>query len=259
MDKEELKRLGQNPDFIKGIYNYCDRWCERCSFTSKCMLFSTEKKDTDDPGSLDLNNEAFWDRIAESFRLAHELLVNWAKEHGVDLDSEDSGYDPEEEKELDRKAETHPLAVKSNHYIEQVDGWMTSAGPAIEQKEIVLNKELQLEIAAAEPEAEAAEIVDLIEIVQWYQFQIHVKSMRALRGKEAPFRDIDPIQNDSNGSAKVALIGIERSMAAWSRLFQHFPELEDDTLPILVTLQQLNKLLNRTFPDVRKFKRPGFD
>ena len=27
--------------FIVGIFNYCDRWCERCPFTSRCRLFAT--------------------------------------------------------------------------------------------------------------------------------------------------------------------------------------------------------------------------
>jgi hypothetical protein len=30
--------------FISGIYNYCDRWCERCRFTAHCRVFATEQK-----------------------------------------------------------------------------------------------------------------------------------------------------------------------------------------------------------------------
>jgi len=30
-------------DFIPGIYNYCNRWCERCLYTEKCRLFADEK------------------------------------------------------------------------------------------------------------------------------------------------------------------------------------------------------------------------
>src|SRR4029450_3375593 len=28
-----------HPKFIAGIYNYCDRWCERCRFQSRCRLY----------------------------------------------------------------------------------------------------------------------------------------------------------------------------------------------------------------------------
>jgi hypothetical protein len=27
--------------FIVGIFNYCDRWCERCPLTSRCRVFAT--------------------------------------------------------------------------------------------------------------------------------------------------------------------------------------------------------------------------
>src|SRR5215470_6210325 len=26
--------------FIVGIFNYCNRWCETCAFTSRCRLFA---------------------------------------------------------------------------------------------------------------------------------------------------------------------------------------------------------------------------
>ena len=28
--------------FIVGVYNYCDAWCDRCAFTSRCRLFADE-------------------------------------------------------------------------------------------------------------------------------------------------------------------------------------------------------------------------
>ena len=33
MNKEKLIKEARNPKYISGIYNYCDRWCERCQFT----------------------------------------------------------------------------------------------------------------------------------------------------------------------------------------------------------------------------------
>ena len=26
--------------FIVGVYNYCDSWCDRCAFTSRCRVFA---------------------------------------------------------------------------------------------------------------------------------------------------------------------------------------------------------------------------
>jgi len=28
-----------DPRLISGIYNYCHRWCERCSFSDRCAVF----------------------------------------------------------------------------------------------------------------------------------------------------------------------------------------------------------------------------
>ena len=44
MDKDKLIEMAKNPDLIPGIYNYCDRWCERCAFTSHCLTFLTEEE-----------------------------------------------------------------------------------------------------------------------------------------------------------------------------------------------------------------------
>ena len=45
MDKEKLKKLLKDERLIPGIYNYCDRWCERCSFTSRCLNFASSEED----------------------------------------------------------------------------------------------------------------------------------------------------------------------------------------------------------------------
>ena len=30
--------------FIVGIYNYCDRWCERCTLAGRCRVFAEEQR-----------------------------------------------------------------------------------------------------------------------------------------------------------------------------------------------------------------------
>lgn len=64
---------------------------------------------------------------------------------------------------------------------------------------------------------------------------------------------------DSDGSAKVALIAIDRSIAAWGVMRKHFPERENNMLDILVHLDRLRKGVEKTFPNARAFIRPGFD
>ena len=40
LDKQRIQQLVNDPRCIPGIYNYCDRWCERCAFTSRCSNYA---------------------------------------------------------------------------------------------------------------------------------------------------------------------------------------------------------------------------
>ena len=74
MDKEKLKEMAQDKRFISGIYNYCDRWCERCPQTSRCLNYAMAEEEFADPKTQDIQNEAFWEKLAEIFRDTLDLL-----------------------------------------------------------------------------------------------------------------------------------------------------------------------------------------
>ena len=84
MRRSNLTELANNPDLISGIYNYCDRWCERCPLTSRCLVYATEQ-DEDSPETHDIRNEAFWRKLSSIFLETREMVVEWAKEAGVEL------------------------------------------------------------------------------------------------------------------------------------------------------------------------------
>ncbi len=56
MDRKELIKKVQDPKYIPGIYNYCDRWCERCQFTSRCLNHSIEEKQNCKLEEIDVAN-----------------------------------------------------------------------------------------------------------------------------------------------------------------------------------------------------------
>lgn len=86
MNKEQFKRLGDDPRFISGIFNYCDRWCERCSFTSRCINFALSEEEYADPETRDMNNEKFWNKLSENFRAVIEMVYEMAEERGIEFD-----------------------------------------------------------------------------------------------------------------------------------------------------------------------------
>ena len=48
MDKERMDDLAGDPRFIPGIYNYCDRWCEHCELTSRCLNYAMGQEEAGD-------------------------------------------------------------------------------------------------------------------------------------------------------------------------------------------------------------------
>lgn len=69
---------------------------------------------------------------------------------------------------------------------------------------------------------------------------------------------MEGMQEDANGSAKVAIIGIERSVAAWATVLARFLDHEDAIFS-LTTLKRLLRRVDAAFPNARAFRRPGFD
>lgn len=102
-------------------------------------------------------------------------------------------------------------------------------------------------------------INDATEVIRWYQFQIAAKIARALMYRADEEDDADEKPNDIVGSAKVALIAIDRSISAW-RIMQFAQQDRTESItPVLDGLERLRKRLERTFPGARDFIRPGFD
>ena len=64
---------------------------------------------------------------------------------------------------------------------------------------------------------------------------------------------------DHDGSAKVALLGIERSHAAWLDMVERGFLAAAEAEPFIADLVWLGEQLEITFPNARAFVRPAFD
>ncbi len=273
MNRHELIELAENPDFISGIYNYCDRWCERCPFTSRCMVYATESAESisDDPESHDLNNAKFWQKLEGIFRETHALILEWAEEMGVDLESAEAEAAITERAQQREEAKEHPLSVSARHYAEAVQQWFKDEF-AVEEN---VHDDMTGKANSAE---EDINVSDAVEVIRWYQFFIAAKTYRALMGLEdtgdedVSDIDIDPFSDDddedvllraachdSDGSAKIALIAIDRSSSAWRVMQNALPEKTESTVPMLIELEKLRRGIEQIFPRARDFVRPGFD
>jgi hypothetical protein len=137
-----------------------------------------------------------------------------------------------------------------------VDQWFKTGESALREKEEEILEQAKLGVTKVKEEV--ASLTDVVEILRWYQHQIYVKLVRGLDAdKEAEATNEFP--KDSDGSVKVALIAMDRSIAAWLRMKEFFPDKTDSILTMLVHLDRLRRAAEKEFPDARKFVRPGFD
>jgi hypothetical protein len=264
MDKKKFKKIVNNPRHIPGIHNYCDRWCERCTKTLRCSVFAvTEAEGMNNPESRDPDNEAFWEYMHGIFSVTMEMVQDYAEKHNIDLNTPLSPEEVAREEQLDKEADEHYLVTAGMSYTKQVRNWFDSNKHIFEQTAEQFKSRLEMELPADNPESEWLNLQDAIEIIQWYFMFIVVKLRRAVHGLldplDLPEEDLKDIPSDADGSAKIALIGIDRSISAWAVILKSMPEQEKEILEFLVQLERLRRQAEQTFPKALAFIRPGFD
>lgn len=219
--------------FIVGIFNYCDRWCERCGFTSHCRLFADSAKSDahDDP---------------------HMAAVLHAPPRPEDVPPPPPGWlqalidkaTAAVEKMTDKELEAlHEPEMPPEHavtcerafdYCRKVYDWREK-NPASK-----------------------TDVSDPFGVVMWFSSMIMTKTRRALTGL-AEFDGDREFPPDHEGSAKVALLGIDESIAAWHALVDA-GRVETPTARDLVSeLETLKRDLELAIPGARAFVRPGID
>jgi hypothetical protein len=261
MDKDKLKELAGDKRFISGIYNYCDRWCERCPQTSRCLNFAMGEQESADREARDIQSKAFWDKMSEVFQTTLEMVKETASSRGIDLNEIDLDQAQAEKDSVRETAENHEISWAAMAYIHMVEDWFKGAKAFFREDDDEDPGPLLPEDAG---ERAKSEVEESLEVVRWYQHQIYVKMMRAISGRLEEEWEVsneeDRFARDSDGSAKVALIGIDRSIAAWSIIGNALPSFgRNDVQAILTHLERLGRSIEKDFPNARGFIRTGFD
>ena len=233
-----LTETTNEPQIIRGIYHWCDRWCEKCDKTEHCTVYKTSKHLPSD------NPDDFFKSLSMIFESTMNMLKECAEKRGIDFESlKDSDFECEYEREKYRVRNDTGIAL-AKQYGKMVKHWLDS----LKNRESV-----GMEIRLQNPM-----LADCLEVIQWYQYVFEVKLARALMAKnEEEEGQFEPY--DSLGNAKLLLISIERNIGAWGYMYQIFKDDEDEILAILVCLQKLNKKVEQIFPEAHAFIRVGLD
>jgi hypothetical protein len=261
MNSDELHELIENPDYIPNIYNYCDGWCERCAFSDRCLQYAMSSKRRvrmDEAGDLD--DEALMQQVEEALTSAVELIRSGAAAQGIDLDALDTTDIVEARERLYALVDEHPLSLSAVDYAKLALGWMEAAGPDLQAKGEQWESFVRMNIPGVDVVGQVIDLKDAVEVVQWYLTCIPVEVASALRIRlESPTDNPHTFSIHADGKAKIALIGMDRSLAAWRLLLHALPQRETETLEILAHLARLRHDSERFFPDAQAFVRPGFD
>lgn len=263
--------------FIVGIYNYCDYWCKRCAFTSRCRNYQADENlirgghdETDDA-----TNQAFWGRLArklhEDMAFGKDTEDEWShdpRDTGVFALDADDYSEVEAAMDVRNKAvKTHPLSRLAETYRIHAHDWLQEVNSDLKALAAEWLAAAGKEYDETDYEEAALEVGDLIEVVAWYHTMIYPKISRALGGLAEPFvcegetaRIIRETRDyDAAGSGKVALISVERSIASLMRLRDILPKQEDKIIDLLIILDRLRCGVRQAIPGAETFKRPGFD
>jgi hypothetical protein len=238
--KRKITEIAGRAEIITGIHNYCDRWCERCAFVTRCSVGIAEFE-TDSPDH-DMRNKEFWEHLSMIFQATSEMITESAREMGIDLDAAVSEYvEP-----IHNESKAEKIAKE---YGFRLLDWIKKNDELFNSKE---------EVFKLTDEEQLVTFRDAIEVVNWYSLFICLKIHRATL-EPLDIDDEETDRYDKNGSAKIAMIAVSRSLEAFAFLYSHLHEQEDEVLEFLSDLSRIQKLLNKAFPDAMNFKRPGFD
>jgi hypothetical protein len=219
--------------FIVGVYNYCDRWCEACPLTSRCRLFA-------DVAEIAASLDPSLKPVADAPPLPEDVpppAPPWMQEllHEINEAAREPLSHDEWERLKPRVPPGHePIDVRARDYFTRAHRWLSAQdGRALDDP--------------WNPRA----------IVGWFHSLIPAKVHRALVGLAEGWDFDGPPDHD--GSAKVALIGIDRSHEACLDAIECKLAPLDEMRPLIEDLEWLRRELERVFPRARAFVRPAFD
>jgi hypothetical protein len=253
---------------VAGVYNYCDHWCERCTFQSRCRVFEDVRRTTEaiargqDPDTIPHtcdDEEVLDSSIPPRQREEFLRLVAEANAACMAAEVPDDAV-MRAERQADAIRNQHPLYREAREYADVAHGVATVLRPLLE--------------ARADPLASAS-----LEAIERFDYLIAVKTRRALDGlpiltaaaqagvdlasaREALEHDdwCEFSKEDADCTAKLVRLVVQESRDAWDflRTMEGAPA---NGVPALMVdrLMRLDAHLARVFPDAMRAVRIGID
>jgi hypothetical protein len=236
-----------DPRLIPGIYNYCDRRCGRCAFTSRCFQYleSCRAVPVERQGRLSIGRV-----VARSIECSLDMLHIVGRRLGLHL--------------IERPVETAGTSWETHATTDPADrrDSGTVADPLVRIAREYAATTWPI-VRALRPVLEVrgeAVLLEAIATLEAVSTGISAKVFRAVWNTSGLDVAGDQVQNDANGSAKIARLMIREARVAWRTLMEPGQASRDGVPARLVGfLDELDAGLVSRFPNAMDFVRPGFD
>lgn len=244
MDDAEFDRFmarAANPHLIPGIYNYCDRRCDRCRFSERCLSY-LEARDHPAPAA-EPPGSTLGAMVGGPIGRALEMVRIIAERQGLDLSTT-----PEEQAQHDRESEAAERRTQSDPIVALGRQYTLTAWP-------ITHALWPIAMARGDQA-----VIEALETIEQLCTPVASKVYRAVRGTAEPEYDATDLQGDPNGSAKIARLIIADSRRAW-RVLMEVGRATADGVParLVRMLDDLDAGVAARFPRAMAFVRPGFD
>jgi hypothetical protein len=232
MTPSALLELARDTTLIKGIYEACDLWCMYCHATDRCLLFRCS---SDGRRSGDIPTDRH-DFSVDGLRILKNLAEAEGRSAPIEIDAFLSN---------DRRKKTYlfslddPLERMGGSYMHLSNAYLRS------------RRDFPFDVSPR-PSGPTP-----LEVFAWFHDLVPARIFRAVLSAGAARAGLDDRTEDALGAAKLALVGIDRSLDALTAM------AADDDDPRLTLMQahlhRLTREVEERFPDARCFTRPGLD
>ena len=225
-------RVAADPSLISGIYNTCDQWCMYCPATGRCLAYRCSPDIQS--GKQDIHKNLA-DRLYEGMTFLKQLC------------NAEGRPTPEIDEMLSNDLRQTTHLPKVDDPIQRMGLRYARMSRAYLHSRRDYPFEMRPHVSGPTP----------FEVFAWFHMLISVKIYRALASAAAVARGDESQRNDVFASAKVALIGIHRSLDAIAAMAA---DDEDPRLELLqAQLRRLRREMQGRFPTALDFMRAGLD
>lgn len=221
--------------FYKLVFNFCDRWCERCKLSGICRVYQREReqekrfiKQGIDPKST----KAMFLSISESFEETKRLLEEDIKRLKIKINEQDDKKFEAEEERKDR------MVKKDN---------LTRTSTKLSYCLVKLVEDLYYYFVEETPK----EINEPLKILTYYMHFFSVKIHRAvysgIEEKEMEYEDTTFDSKTSAFLSYVAIVKIVYALKNISHLKNLHSELHQKTKKLIPLFEDFNGVLEERF------------